>query len=128
MNPATRALLNQLDDPAFANFIEGWDQLEGLLVHIHRANTATAEEEAEFKGLRQRLKGHYLLWKDDLSEFWPRTRVSKQHTRRDPFQRILETEDAGRFVVDWALMQTLPAAREAINLYLVSRLEEQKTP
>jgi hypothetical protein len=39
-------------------------------------------------------------------------------TEQDPFLRLLAAEQASDFVGDWEAMQYLPAAREALNLYI----------
>jgi hypothetical protein len=46
-----------------------------------------------------------------------------QHNREDPFARLLAAGAARDFAGNWAAMQTLPAAREALNRWLMDLID-----
>lgn len=125
-NPYTAHLLAQLppgrgDDAGLAAFVADWDRLETFVIRVFRAGAAGAEDAAEWASLRASLAAPLDAFTADLAAHWPLTRVAGQPCAADPFRALLETPAAGSFVGDWAAMQTLPAAREALNRWLVAR-------
>ena len=132
MNPVTRSLIASLkasgapDAPALETFALAWDDLESLVISVYRAGQSTGEAEEDYQRIRHRLKDLYPDWQADLRSFWESARVAGEITRQDPYLALLQAEDAAWFVGNWEAMQTLPAAREALNGLLVYRLEEQR--
>lgn len=123
MNPFTRSLLDELDDPGFRAWAELWDQLEMLVVEIYRSKHVGAEEERAYLDLKADLEVSYPEWQDALAPYWAGLKAGGEPVEQDPFVALFEVEAAGDFLNDWQLMQTLPAAREALNAYLLVRLE-----
>jgi len=119
VNPFTASLLARIPDPPLAAFVEAWDALEALIARVYRAGAATAGDETEHRRLRAWLAVHYPERRDALAAYWPLARIGRQPARADPFAALLAAESAAGFVDNWAAMQTLPAAREALNRLLV---------
>jgi hypothetical protein len=119
MNPVTRSLAKQLEDPLVIDFVAHWDRFEALIIRVYRTERATPEDTAEHQRLRGWLSQAYPQWQDELRRHWPHVRVAGEITREDPFRHLMSVDAAGDFVGNWAVMQTLPAAREALNLLLL---------
>ena len=122
MNPFTQSLLKQISDRKLVAFVTRWDALEALVVRVYKGDAATAQDEAEHARLRGALLQDYPRWQATLSEYWPQTRAAGKPTQADPFAFLLSVPRAGDFVDHWAAMQTLPAAREALNRMLVEKI------
>lgn len=127
-NPVTYSLIQQLDDPALAKFAAYWDALEALVIRVYREKRATPEDEFEFQALRKWLKPAYVRWRESLQPYWSRTRVGGATAQEDPFARLMWAQGAGAFIGDWSGMQNVPAAREALNGFLLDLLDEKKPP
>jgi hypothetical protein len=119
MNPFTKALLTQINNPSLVEFIENWDLLEALVIRVFKNKSITRADEAEHQRLRDWLRKNYLLWQPALLSYWPKALVAGELAQEDPFAFLLAVQEASDFVNNWAAMQTLPAAREALNRYLV---------
>ncbi|MEO8083880.1 MAG: hypothetical protein ABI780_08665 [Ardenticatenales bacterium] len=129
-NPYTAHLLAQLppapprpgdvDVAAIAAFVADWDRLETLVIRVFRAGAAGAEDAAAWTPLRASLAASYPPFAADLAAHWPLTRVAAQPCAADPFRSLLDIPSAAAIVGDWAAMQTLPSAREALNRWLVA--------
>ena len=128
MNPFTQSLTRALAEPALDAFVAGWDGLEALVVRVYRGGVATPADETEWAVLRPALARAYPAWAKALSSHWPQTRAGGQPVTADPFARLMSFARAAEIVGDWAAMQTLPAAREALNRMLVARLDARKPP
>ena len=124
MNPFTQSLLKQISDRKLVKFVTHWDALEALVVRVYKSNTITPQDIAEHTRLRAALQRDYPHWQAALSKYWPRTRAAGVPTSDDPFAYLLSIVQASDFVDHWTAMQTLPAAREALNMMLVERLEK----
>jgi hypothetical protein len=123
-NLVTAAILKKLDDPGLAALAQAWDELEALVVSVYRNRAATLEDEQEYHRLRRKLSRAYPRYQAALEPFWRRSRIKKEPVRADPFLAILQVEDARQLAADWQIMQTLPAAREALNQFLLSQVEQ----
>ena len=121
MNPFTQSLTRALADPALDAFVTRWDALEALVVRVYRGGAASPADEAEWVTLRPALVSAYPVWSSALAPHWPQTRAGGQPVTADPFVRLMAFARAADIVGDWAAMQTLPAAREALNRMLVVR-------
>ncbi len=123
MNPFTQSLTRALADPAVDAFVSGWDALEALVMRVYRGGMAGLADEAEWVLLRPALAAAYPAWSVALAPHWPQTRAGGQPVAADPFARLMSFARAADIVGDWAAMQTLPAAREALNRMLVARFD-----
>ena len=125
MNPFTQSLLDHIRDRRIEAFVVLWDALEDLVVRVYRGEAATAQDEAEYRHLRRRLQREVANWEPRLRPHWQRTHIGGQPTREDPFLSLLRAPRAADFVDNWAAMQTLPAAREALNHLLMEIIEQE---
>ena len=120
MNPFTRFLFEQRSDQRLASFVADWDSLEALVIRVFKGKMATVEDRAEFSRLQADLRRTYPDWQADLAPLWAAPLRAEAQTggarpSPDPFLDLLETPTAADFVDNWAAMQRLPAAREALN-------------
>ena len=123
-NPVTQALLKQIEDDEIAEFVARWDELEELVIAVYRVEAALPRDEDGYRRLQEWLKTHYPHWQAALRPYWERTRVAGNVTRKDPFAGLIEADHARDFVGNWPAMQTLPAARQALNEWLMNMLDE----
>lgn len=124
MNIVTQKLIQLIDDRDLYEFVTRWDDLEDLVVSIYREDSISLEDEAEYQQLRGWLNRKYLDWMDDLRPYWHRATIEGKPVNEDPFEKLLAVENAMGFRGNWNAMRTLPAAREALNNYLLSIIEE----
>lgn len=115
MNPFSRFLSSKSDDPSFAEFVEYWDALEALVIRVYKRQGATPADLAKHREIRAWLSAHYPIWREGLRPYWREALVAGRPAAHDPFGFLLAVERADGFVDNWPAMQTLPAAREAIN-------------
>jgi hypothetical protein len=120
VNPFTRFLSQFMPDHDLDQFVAAWDGLEQLVIRVYKAQHATAEDEREFGTLQDQLRSSYPQWATQLRPFWQATLVGGKLAQRDPFERLFSAESAAAFVDDWDAMQHLPAAREALNRFIVA--------
>jgi hypothetical protein len=124
MNPFTRAILARLRldkrrDRQVQDFVRCWDALEALVIRVYKAGQASPEDEAEHRRVNGWLKGNYPDWQPRLEPHWRLTRVAGELASKDPFAYLIAKESAAEFAGDWRAMQALPAAREALNRFLI---------
>lgn len=128
MNPFTHSLVQQLDDPAIHAFVRQWDALEAFIIEVFRNKSATARDEQFYQTLRQELRELYTQWQEALEPFWRRTKIrGKQRgefttPKEDPFLQLLHFEHAEDFAKNRTTFITLPATREALNAFLLSKI------
>lgn len=117
-NPFSRFLRAQDDRPRpdVDAFVAAWDRLETLVIAIYRAGAADAADEADFAALRTELEERYPALAADLAPHWPGVRGADG---ADPFRLLLEVPRAAAFAGNRAALRALPAAREALNRWLV---------
>lgn len=115
MNPYTRHLLRQAHRPDLAALVEAWDALEALVVRVYRGATVGPDDETDFSELRDALQGELARRRSELTPLWRSATVGGKAAPLDPFESILNRASAAAFIGDWAAMQTLPAARQALN-------------
>jgi hypothetical protein len=123
MNPFTDSLLQKLNNPALSEYVSYWDRAEALVIRVYKDKAATDEDAREWRALRGWLLAHHPEHAPALAACWPRTRIGPEPTTEDPFDWLLSYRDAMDFVGEWHAMQTLPAIREALNLWLVDLIE-----
>jgi hypothetical protein len=107
--------------PDLDAFVAWWDVVEAIVVDVNKRGEATAEESAAYTGAREALLTEYAsVWAPRFAPFWPRTVEGGKPTPSDPFPRILAPTTAHGFAGNWPAMQALAAARETLNLYVLS--------
>ena len=124
MNPFTQSLINQLHDQQLAEFVADWDTLEALVIRVYKGEVASVQDEEEHRRLRKRLQKWYPRWQGALQIYWPQTKSAGEFVKEDPFASLLRVEHAGGFVGNWKAMQTFPAAREALNQFLMDQIRK----
>jgi hypothetical protein len=117
MNVFTKSLLALLGlgQNDLQEFVRRWDVLEQLVISVFRAKAAAQADEVVYAETRVWLNQHYPQWRDALQPHWQRAKVAGQLASTDPFALLLAHQQAADFVKNWAAMQNLPAAREALN-------------
>lgn len=123
-NPYTRHLSRGLEDEELKRFIAYWDRLEGLVIAVYKQGSANAEDEAEYEEIRQQLASSYEVVREELEPLTKQVRTGSGELCPDVFADLLVAVNAATFVGNWRAMQQLPAAREALNRYLVGRSQE----
>ena len=118
MNPFTRFLTQWSKNRDLSEFIHYWDRLEQLVVRVHRKKTGLAEAEPEFTQVWPWLRQQYGGWEERLRPYWQQTKAAGAQTQTDPFRLLLDLETPSAILGNWHAMQHLPAAREALNLFL----------
>ena len=115
----------QLKDTRLARFAAHWDQFEALVIRVYKGKAASAEDEAEHQELRAWLEGEYPHWREGLSAYWPLALVAGQPLSGDPFLFLVSIPQAAGFVRNRAAITTLPAARQALNQFLLDQIDRQ---
>ena len=90
------------------------------MVAVYREKRPVAEAETQFNETWSWLRKQYPRWSDQLRPFWQQTKAAGKTTEVDPFQLILNIQQPQDILGDWRAMQHLPAAREAINQFILS--------
>ena len=120
MNPVTRRLLDDIDDPGLAEFALAWDEFEDGLVRLFRGDALTAPEERRLDEVRQALPRRLDRWENMLVPHWKATRIDGATPSQSPFRIVLAVERAD-LPGNRPVMRALPAAREALNMLLLER-------
>lgn len=120
-NPYTSFLSADLDDDSLSSFIDHWDRLESLVVSVYRSNAIRSEDEREFNQVWPWLAENYPKWQSALRPHWRQATARGQKVKADPFAGLLEVKSAADIVGNWTLMQELPAAREALNRFVLEK-------
>lgn len=118
-NPYTRHLSRGLKDEELKRFIAYWDRLESLVIAVYKQGSANAEDEAEYEAIRNQLASTYEAVREELEPFLNQVKTGSGEPCPDVFADVLAAVNAAAFVGNWRAMQQLPAAREAVNRYLV---------
>lgn len=124
MNPFTKFLSQWSRNGQLQEFVDYWDRLERVVVGVYREKMTVVAAEAEFAEVWPWLRRVYPKWAEDLRPFWQATRAGGAPTRRDPFQLFLDKQRPADILGDWSAMQHLPAAREALNQFLLQSSDE----
>lgn len=125
MNPVTQSLLKQLNDPQLDAFAADWDALNELVIEIYQQKSLTFAQQERFFELQERLRAAYPPLAAELEPHWRAARVKGELIVGDLFLAVIEKSSAKEFVENWDAMRTLPAAREALNMMLIERLERK---
>ena len=126
MNPYSRFLSWKSDDERFLAFVEQWDSLERLIIDVYRGQMTVAAVTADYERVWPALQEQYPMWEATLRPYWQLTRAGGEPTATDPFRLLLAIDAPASIPGDWRAMQHLPAAREAINRYLVDSSDKSK--
>ncbi len=119
MNPFTQAILKRKKDRRMSEFVRHWDALEALVIRVYKAGGALQEDENEHSQVHAWLQEDYPRWHAELEPYWRAARIAGEPASEDPFAYLIARSSAAEFVGDWRAMQSLPAAREAVNEYLI---------
>lgn len=133
MNPYTAHLQSLLppgrgDDIVLAEFVAGWDRVEAFVIRVFRANIADGADASEWDELRRALAARYAAFADTLAVYWPHALVAGERCTADPFRAVLDVATASSLVANRTAMQTLPAARETLNRWLVVLADDAVDP
>jgi hypothetical protein len=119
MNPFSKYLSQWSDDGEFAAFVAHWDRLERIVIGVYRGKMEVEASGQEFDRVWPWLRERYPRWEETLLPYWRATRAAGEPTRSDPFRLLLGLPEPAAIRDNWGAMQHLPAAREAINQYLI---------
>jgi hypothetical protein len=120
MNPFSHFLRQGGGNRDFDRFVSCWDRLEYVVVHVYREKMTVDEAAGEYAAVWPWLREEYGRWQAVLEPHWRQTRAAGAMTATDPFALLLAIESPEAIQGDWRAMQHLPAAREAINRYLLT--------
>jgi hypothetical protein len=120
-NPFSRFLRRNEQDTLISAFVERWDQVERLVIRRYRQEANPQQDQGRWQELRKSLIRTYPDFSSQLEEYWKGAAIAGQPATTDPFLWILAHEQVEAFENNWQALQTLPAAREAINRLLISR-------
>ena len=120
MNPFTRFLKQWSNgESELSEFIQHWDELEALSIRVYKASGATPADKETYKSIKAFMDTNYPKFVSKLKPFWQESEVGGQLDHADPFEYLFQYRSADQFVDNWAALQHLPAAREALNGLLV---------
>ncbi|MEZ4518421.1 MAG: hypothetical protein R3C44_16905 [Chloroflexota bacterium] len=85
---------------------------------VYRGKMPIGTQE-HYDGTWPRLRDEYPHWEPTLRPYWQQAKAAGELARQDPFQLILDLPGPQAIPDNWIIMQYLPAAREAINRFLV---------
>ena len=121
MNPFTKFLRQWVQSRPLNDFVNHWDQLEMIVIQVYREKMTLTQAEPLFAQVWPQLQRQYKRrWQAALQPYWPQTQVAGQPTQIDPFQLLLDLPNPAAIQGNWQAMQHLPAAREALNQYILS--------
>ncbi len=121
MNPFSAFLRRNLRDRSLRTFASRWDRAEDLVIRTYRREIEPVGAQKEWRKLRRQLLKAYPKFSGQLSSFWKQSTIAGKEPDGDPFATILSHEQVSSFEGNWKMLQTLPAAREAINMLVISR-------
>ena len=120
-NPFSRFLRQWSKNEPLEQFVNHWDQLEQIMVQVYRRKATPEQMQQQFDVVWLWLQERYARWEVDLRPFWRATKAGGEPTTRDPFAMLLAFETPHDILGDWTAMQHLPAAREALNRFVMSQ-------
>lgn len=118
-NPFTQSLMLKVINEDLHTFVKYWDTLEGLIVGVFRNKGATVADAQTYAQVRAELQTHLPQWQSTLHPHWQGKKIGGQPAQSDPFAALITPAHASEFVGNLRLMQTLPAAREALNSLII---------
>ena len=124
-NPVTQSLISQTEDEPLAVFVQAWDALEELIIRLNRSGAVRQEDNLLYSRLQLELHQSYPALRDVLDPDWRRARKEGNELSGDPFRALLLASGPDEFVRNWDCMQMLPAARQALNEYILDRIQAE---
>jgi hypothetical protein len=110
-NPFTR-FINQSDPgSAFARFIDGWDEVEALLIAVYRRGGVEPGESEHWDELKSALIPVYPAVRSLLAP----AAGDRSETTPDPVLTVLKLETLEDMSGNRRILKLLPDVREAIN-------------
>ena len=119
MNPFTKFLNQWSSNRQLDQFVARWDELEMVVVQLYREKMTLADARPFFAETWPDLRALYPRWAAELRPFWQQTKAAGEPTRQDPFQMLIDLDRPEAIVGNWSAMQHLPAAREALNQFIL---------
>lgn len=120
MNIFSRFLSQWSKEPRLNQFIERWDIVEALAIQTYRQKKVDPAAAERYRASRAWLIDHYDDLAGPLTPFWEKSLVGGTSDHADPFLFVLEVAELDGFLGNWAALQHLPAAREALNQLLIA--------
>lgn len=118
MNPFSLFLTRKAGIPPIAEFIQHWDVLEAVVIQVYKGKQVTTEAALDYANARAWLVENYPHWQTQLLPYWRGLPIGGKPASADPFLALLAHPAATDFLGNWLAMQTLPAARQALNQWL----------
>jgi hypothetical protein len=118
MNPFSLFLTRKAGTPPITEFVQQWDILEAVVVQVYKSKQVTDEVALNYADARAWLVENYPHWQAKLSPYWQGLLIGGKPATSDPFLALLAHPAATEFLGNWLAMQTLPAARQALNQLL----------
>jgi hypothetical protein len=125
-NPVTASILKHIKDQSLITFVSAWDDLEEIIIQTYRNKNADKQDRTTFIDLHRFLVSNYSRHKNKLQLYWRQSHIKGETTLIDPFERVLAETNLVNFIGNGEVLRCLPAAREAINHYLLD-LSQQST-
>lgn len=123
-NPVTQSIVRNIHDARVLHFVNLWDQLEEVVIQVFRSKQSTPQQAEIYLRVRSDLLELYPDWQPALAPYWQQSRVKGQDNLQDPYEMLLAHSTAAEFIGDWQALKHLPPAREALNNYLLSIVEQ----
>ncbi len=121
MNPFTKFLRQWSANEDFDVFVTYWDRLERLTIQVYRQKIPVEMAQSEFDEVWPWLRERYGRWQPLLEPYWRQNLVAGNPAETDPFLLLLDKQSPDAISGDWQAMQHLPAAREALNQYIMAQ-------
>lgn len=128
MNPFSKSLLAGAANADLAELVGHWDVLEALVIRVFRGKAATDADALAWRNTRAWLRVAMPRWDAALAPHWAGRKIGGQPATQSPFDDLLVPAEATGFAGNLRAMQTLPAAREALNLLILENQPEKMTP
>jgi hypothetical protein len=125
MNPFTRYISRSLRERHLRRFITLWDQVEMLAIAHYRQKGTAPGDPARWKQARLGLLRLFPKFRERLQPHWADAKAGGAPAAADPFASILALETLEAVAGNWLALQTLPAAREALNRLVLEAQENR---
>ena len=109
-----------IDERQIMTFAANWEILEELVADVYAKGQVDPKDRDLFGSLKLALKRYYRSLAEELQPFWQQVKVAGRALTKDPFAELLDTPGLTTLITNWEVMEQVPAAREALNLILVT--------
>lgn len=123
-NPVTQQLTEQLNDRRLNKFVDAFDVLEVLIIEVYKSKQASPADTKLYRKAKKQLQKHYQRYQKQLTPYWQQTTINNEPITDDPFLTLTSIDKAAGFIDNWAMMQTIPPARQALNEWLLDKTKE----